>query len=511
MLVSRFWDRLPFAGRLLFTASAALLVAGLVMLYTSVRWDVREAESDLRDQLQAELQTLPPSLAEILVIGDFSTLQQVLDNQVLRRNVSGIRYRDASGTLVESRDAPIRATAPAWFAGWFGFAEIGGTAAAVIGGRHYGAIEITLSAQEAVNRAWLRLIQHLSILLLAIGLDFLGIWLVLRSGLKPLRDLSEASMALGGGDLDVRVALSGAPELRATARAFNEMAYRINTLVGVLQEREKQLKRALEEEREAHEKLALLNETLEQRVREESSRGREKDHLLIQQSRLAAMGEMIGNIAHQWRQPLNTLGLILGNIKDAYEFGDMTRDYMNETTGKGNQIIQKMSATIDDFRNFFRPNREKQVFSLNQAVREALSMVEASFRNHQITVDWQENGEEIFTQGFPNEYSQVLLNLLGNAREAIQQRRAPDGKVTLRLEQGDGHATLAVRDNGGGIPAEVLPKIFDPYFTTKEKGTGIGLYMSKMIVENNMDGGIGARNIENGAEFTVVTPLAGGA
>ncbi len=508
MIVSRIWDRLPFAGRLLFTASAALLVAGLVMLYTSVRWDVREAEADLRDQLQAELQTLPPALAETLVIGDFSTLQQMLDNQVLRKNILRIRYLEASGTLVESRDTPVRAMAPAWFARWFGFAEIGGTAAANFGGRHYGAIEITLSAQEAINRAWQRLVQHLSILLLAIGLDFLGIWLVLRSGLKPLHDLSEASKALGGGDLDVRVALSGAPELRATARAFNEMAYRINTLVGVLQEREKQLKQALEEEREAHEELALLNETLEQRVREESARGREKDHLLIQQSRLAAMGEMIGNIAHQWRQPLNTLGLILANIKDAHDFGDLTRDYMNEATGKGNQIIQKMSTTIDDFRNFFRPNREKQVFNLNQAVREALSMVEASFRNHQIAVDWQESGEEVFTYGFPNEYSQVLLNLLGNAREAILQRQMADGSVTLRLARADGHAVLTVRDNGGGVPEEVLPKIFDPYFTTKEKGTGIGLYMSKMIVEGNMDGSIGARNVENGAEFSIVTQLA---
>jgi signal transduction histidine kinase len=507
MMLSRIWDRLPFAGRLLFTASAALLVAGLVLLYTSVRWDVREAEADLRGQLQAELQTLPPSLAEILVIGDFSTLQQVLDNQVLRRNVSGIRYRDASGTLVETRDAPIRATAPAWFAGWFSFAEIGGTAAADIGGRHYGAIEITVSAQEAINRAWLRLIQHLSILLLAIALDFLGIWLVLRSGLKPLHDLSEASKALGAGDLDVRVELSGAPELRATARAFNEMAYRINTLVGVLQEREKQLKQALEEERAARGELALLNETLEQRVQEEAARNREKDHMLIQQSRLAGMGEMIGNIAHQWRQPLNTLGLILANIKDAHDFGDMTAAYLNEATSKGNQIIQKMSTTIDDFRNFFRPNREKQVFSLNHAAREALAMVDASFRNHHVTVDWQE-GEEIFTYGFPNEYSQVLLNLLGNARDAILDRRTPEGKVTVRLARDDGHARLTVRDNGGGIPAEVLPRIFDPYFTTKEKGTGIGLYMSKMIVENNMDGSIEACNIENGAEFTIVTPLA---
>jgi signal transduction histidine kinase len=504
----KFWERLPFVGRLLFTASTALVIAGAVMLYTSARWDAQEMRADLESQLRAELQTVPPSLAEILVIGDFSTLQQTLDSYVRRANVSAVSYRDVSGSVVESRDTPAKVEAPAWFAAWLGLETLSGEADAEIGGRKYGTLRVSISAQEAVNRAWFRLVQHLSILLLAIVLDFIGIWLVLRSGLKPLNALNDASLRLGHGDRGVRLEPSGAPEMQAAAQAFNEMAARIDMLVNSLQERERQLNRALDEQRQAQDNLRRLNDTLEQRVHQETTKNREKDHLMIQQSRLAALGEMIGNIAHQWRQPLNTIGLLFTNIKDAYDFGDLDEQYLEECTQNGMNLTQQMSATIDDFRNFFRPNREKVRFSLNKAIREALAVVEAGYGNDHIELVWQV-GEDVSTEGFPSEYSQVLLNLLANARDAILGRQVAAGRVTIMLVRDGKIAILSVRDNGGGIPDEVLPKVFDPYFTTKEKGTGIGLYMSKMIIENNMNGRIEARNNEGGAEFAVITPLAG--
>jgi len=505
--IDKFWDRLPFVGRLLFTASAALIIAGGVMLYTSARWDAQEMQADLRYQLQAELQALPPSLAETLVVGDFSTLQQTLDSYVRRNNISIVSYRDTSGIVVESRDAPVKAVAPAWFTAWLGIQELSGEAVAEIGGRKYGTLAVVISSQESINRAWSRLVQHLSILLLAIVLDFIGIWLVLRSGLMPLHVLNDASLALGRGDLAARIEPEGAPEMRAAAHAFNEMAVRINSLVTSLQEREKLLNQALNEQHQAQDKLKLLNETLERRVQDETAKNREKDHLLIQQSRLAAMGEMIGNIAHQWRQPLNTIGLLFANIKDAHDFGDLSGDYLDECTRNGMRLTQQMSGTIDDFRNFFRPNREKVRFGLNKAIREALAIVEAGFGNDHVRLDWQE-GEDISAFGFPSEYSQVLLNLLANARDAIMARQVADGRVTVRTRRAGESVVLTVGDNGGGIPVDILPKIFDPYFTTKEKGTGIGLYMSKMIIENNMNGRIEARNIEGGAEFAVIMPSA---
>jgi len=251
----------------------------------------------------------------------------------------------------------------------------------------------------------------------------------------------------------------------------------------------------------------LAAQALEIRVAEEVARNMEQERLLIQQSRLAAMGEMIGNIAHQWRQPLNALGLSLQNIKDAYEFGELDREYLHDTTEKSMRLIKKMSATIDDFRNFFKPNREKTAFNLAEAATQALEILAATFRHQDIHVHL-DSDNAVMAWGFPNEYSQVLLNILNNAKEALLASRISGGAIHIRIARSGDLASVTVRDNAGGIPADILPKVFDPYFTTKEKGTGIGLYMSKMIIEGNMDGMIEARNVEGGAEFTVSCPLA---
>jgi len=256
----------------------------------------------------------------------------------------------------------------------------------------------------------------------------------------------------------------------------------------------------------AEEELKRLNEVLEQRVAAEAAKNREKDLLLIQQSRLAAMGEMMGNIAHQWRQPLNALGVLLSNVRDAYDFGELDGAMLDHSITDGRRLIQKMSTTIDDFRNFFRPNRQKVAFSLQDAVEEAIALVDASFKNNNIVIHFQ-RGEEVKIIGFPNEFSQVLLNLLSNAKDVLGSK-AGQREVSIQVSCAAGSVRVAVHDNGGGIPGSVLPKIFDPYFTTREKGTGIGLYMSKMIVEN-MDGSIFARNIGDGAEITIELPLSG--
>jgi signal transduction histidine kinase len=219
------------------------------------------------------------------------------------------------------------------------------------------------------------------------------------------------------------------------------------------------------------------------------------------------MGEMIGNIAHQWRQPINALGLLLANIKDAYEFGELNREEMSRQMETGNRLIQKMSATIDDFRDFFRPNKEKAPFRLAKVVAEVKSILGASLAHHGIFLDEQVS-VDVNALGYANECAQVLLNLVNNAKEALVERKVAGGVIRVSVGMEDGMAVVRVADNGGGIPEDVLPKIFDPYFTTKPQGTGIGLYMSKIIVENNMGGRIEARNVEGGAEFAIFVAAA---
>jgi signal transduction histidine kinase len=247
------------------------------------------------------------------------------------------------------------------------------------------------------------------------------------------------------------------------------------------------------------------NDTLEQRVAREVAKNRQHEFLLIQQSRLAAMGEMIGNIAHQWRQPLNALGLLLYNIKDAYQFNTLDAAYLDQAVADGRRMVQKMSTTISDFANFFRPNKEIIVFSALEQIREAIALLESSFQHSNISIHINAS-QDIKLMGFPNEYSQVLLNLLSNAKEAILAHdQTLPGRVDIVLAEQNDQGCVSVRDNGGGIPADILDRIFEPYFSTKGKGSGIGLYMSKMIVERNMKGGITAKNIEGGAEFSICT------
>jgi signal transduction histidine kinase len=316
--------------------------------------------------------------------------------------------------------------------------------------------------------------------------------------IQPLVKLSDAAGTIAAGNLaSVQVEVQGRDEIGKLAQSFNSMTGRLHESWRLLEQRVAERTRELQE----------LNETLEQRVHEEAAKSREKDLLLIQQSRLAAMGEMIGNIAHQWRQPLNTIGLTFANIKDAWDFNDLTGEYLEEATQSGMKLTQQMSTTIDDFRNFFRPNREAAPFSLTTSVENALELVEASFKSHEIAITLKVRAD-VRVMGFANEYAQVLLNLLGNARNAIIEKGVKPGQVGVEIGREGSEGYVVVRDNGGGIPDAILGKIFDPYFTTRQAGTGIGLYMSKMIIENNMHGRIEVRNIGGGAEFRVVTPLA---
>jgi PAS domain S-box-containing protein len=261
------------------------------------------------------------------------------------------------------------------------------------------------------------------------------------------------------------------------------------------------------------EEISALNRDLAQRVREATEKNRQKDILLLNRTRLAAMGEMIGNIAHQWRQPLNALSIVLANMRFEFEAAcGEEGEALAAAHRQAGDILRKMSATIDDFRDFFRPDKERKAFHVVAAINDALLLIEANLAQHGIAlrVTARRNPR---VMGFPGEFSQVALNLVGNARDAILASGVRAGVIAIRVMERHGQAVVHVRDNGGGIPEADLPRVFDPYFTTKNDngGTGLGLYMSKTIIEDHMRGSLTVANAPGGARFVMRMPLANAA
>lgn len=288
-------------------------------------------------------------------------------------------------------------------------------------------------------------------------------------------------------------------------RLITERTREIMRQTEEIQEKNEELMQQREEILAQSAELEKINRTLENRIQEAINKSREKDMMLIQQSRLAAMGEMIGNIAHQWRQPLNAVGIIIQNINEAYRCNELTPEYMDAKVEKSMDIIQYMSQTIDDFRNFFKPEKKMHLFDVKATVQRAVSFIEPTLLNNQIELEcFCDN--QIQVMGYSNEYAQVVLNLLNNAKDAVMENNIPNPKITVSLKMHDGKSVLYIDDNGGGIAPEYIDKIFTPYFSTKNpsKGTGIGLYMSKTIVEKNMHGSLTFKNTEEGARFTIV-------
>ena len=255
----------------------------------------------------------------------------------------------------------------------------------------------------------------------------------------------------------------------------------------------------------AEDALLKLNLELDARVHEEIQKNQEKDLLLQRQSRLAGMGEMIGNIAHQWRQPINSLGLILSDLEDASLYGECNLAYIQTAVGKSRKIIQKMSSTIDDFRHFFRTDKSLGMFSLKQVTDECLNLVDAAMKNSNISIIVRCE-RDVVVSGYASEYSQAVMNILSNARDAILENKVAAGEIVIEIGEKGEFGVHSITDNGGGIPAEILPKIFEPHFTTKEHGVGIGLYMTLVSVEKNMHGLIEVENLAHGARFSVYLP-----
>jgi ABC-type nitrate/sulfonate/bicarbonate transport system substrate-binding protein/signal transduction histidine kinase len=262
--------------------------------------------------------------------------------------------------------------------------------------------------------------------------------------------------------------------------------------------------------------LKKLNAQLNEKIELEIQKNEEKNKILIQQSRMASMGEMLENIAHQWRQPLSTISVAASGMEIKKEFSTLSDEEFYEAINHIKKSTLYLSNTIDDFRSFFSKNKTPSQLSTNHAIEKVLELMGNTFMQHRINLI--KNVEDIKILSLENELIQVLMNILVNAKDALKQTLGDEKYIIIDVYKKENNLIIDIKDSAGGIDEEIIDKIFEPYFTTKHKfnGTGIGLYMSKLLVEKHLRGTIKAVNTEfsfmdkihKGALFEIVLPIS---
>ncbi|MEO1923980.1 MAG: ATP-binding protein [Nautiliaceae bacterium] len=324
---------------------------------------------------------------------------------------------------------------------------------------------------------------------------------------EPIKKLTQIAdvIAKTKGEKHVKINIKTNDEIEELAKAFEIMLKALTKSKKEIEQFANKLEKEVEKKTK---ELQEINKNLQKIVNEKVNELREKDKALVQQSKMAAMGEMIGAIAHQWRQPLNALAINIQFLEDLYDEGKLNKKTLEEFIEKNMQTIQFMSNTIDDFRNFFRKDKEKIEFNIKEAIEKTLNLQKAQLKNHNIEIITDLKPAK--TKGYKNEFMQAVLNLISNAKDAIEEKRTKEnsdfrGEIKISNKIKNGKIIIEIEDNGGGVPKEIKDRIFEPYFTTKKegKGTGMGLYMVKEIVER-MDGSIETSNTKKGAKFTII-------
>ena len=262
---------------------------------------------------------------------------------------------------------------------------------------------------------------------------------------------------------------------------------------------------------EKNREIERLNAELEIRVEQEIKKREKQETIMLHQSRQIVMGEMLESIAHQWRQPLNIIGLAAAKLETEYELFGFQEENFTDTMSLFSTNINLMSNTIDDFRKFLHPYKESSTFSPSCVIKDTSTIFKAQFKALKIS-DINELSCEAVVQGVENEFKQVILILINNAMDAFEDTKAKgddkERKINIKVEKREQNIVIEVSDNAGGIPSDVITKVFDAYYTTKgvSSGTGIGLYLAKNIIENRMKGRLFVKNIEDGCCFTISLP-----
>jgi signal transduction histidine kinase len=245
--------------------------------------------------------------------------------------------------------------------------------------------------------------------------------------------------------------------------------------------------------------LKKNNLFLEDRVKEEVEKSRDKDRIIARQQRLSYIGEVLSSVAHHWRQPLNQLTLLIEDLNDGYKYGDLNQEYFEKNSEDMVKIVNYMSKTIDNFRDFFAPNEQETIFFVTEAIENALELYDMSIKQDSINIELDIDSN-LKIKGFVNEFSRVIVSLIENSHEAILRNKIELPKIKISATQKNDLVNVKIVDNAGGVSNEFIEKVFDPYSTVKNqtKGTGLGLFFCKVVVESHMNGNIGIENFENG-------------
>ncbi|SMP86454.1 Histidine kinase-, DNA gyrase B-, and HSP90-like ATPase [Epsilonproteobacteria bacterium SCGC AD-308-E02] len=320
---------------------------------------------------------------------------------------------------------------------------------------------------------------------------FFLFFIYVKQDLNALRDISNSLQEYSESKIIKPIILQNkSQEITTIANVANEMISHISQYI---------------------QELKSFNTLLEYQVNEEIQKVQKQEKIIVHQSRQAAMGKMLESIAHQWRQPLNIIGISVANLEVQAMLGTIE----NKDLIKKLQLISLntnyMSDTIDDFRNFLSPNRNIVNFNLKNSIGEVLTIMDAELQNKKIKCTIKEE-QSVNSAGVENEFKQVIFILIHNAKDAVisemEKKKRDSGNIFITISQKNNTAIIDIEDNGGGIEEDIIPSIFDPYFSTKfaSQGTGIGLYMAKNIIESRMQGTLSVKNTQDGCCFTIELP-----
>lgn len=269
--------------------------------------------------------------------------------------------------------------------------------------------------------------------------------------------------------------------------------------------------RDISERKKAEEQLKIFNSELQKMVQEEVSRRMEAERLhqkereaLIQSEKMAQLGNMLGAIIHQWKQPLNAISIEVQSIKESYKYEELNKAEIERVVSSIMSQVKFMTTTADDFRNFYKPSKEKKYFSIMEQITSVINLLSKQLQTKNITLNI-EGEKNICIIGFDSEFKQVILNIIINAKDAFEERKIKNAQLDIKLVKDGQKVVLSICDNAGGISEEFLPdKIFEAFASTKgAKGTGIGLSLSRIIIEENMNGKLEAKNRGDGACFEI--------